>query len=170
MSHFLLPREVRQNHSIIREMKNKAIKILLILLVSSNLFASPFYGEHTGLIRLNGYPIGIEQFLYQGYPNSINQFLLPPKTQCHFLSDVHDKLDKDTDRDDDKNQKVKIDTEQTISQEDLEKSYDAKKELEENLSTANNTFEDPDIFFRSITDEPPPNCRYKLRGFTQREV
>lgn len=154
-------------------LKTLIFSMFLIPLASLAQWLGPQYGQHDGYIRVKGYPVGLNEFINFGYPNYVNTLVGPQTQECAAMlgedeaTKAAPPLLRATASDD---EKEKIDTTQTITPEDLEASYEAKVELEENLTTADNTFDDVDEFFRSITTEPPPNCRYKLKGFTTAEV
>lgn len=169
--------------TILKSMKKNTFSLLFLCFycISANATPPVVYGpplgfittSPQGFITLNGNVIGLPQLLALGYPNAINQQMEGPRLGCIDGDDSVQDRDSAHPRPPLKVAEAKketFDTKSTMSEEDYQAALASKIELENQLSTANNTFEDPDNFFKSITTEPPPNCQYKLKGFTQAEV
>tara|TARA_R110000868_G_scaffold248282_22_gene504755 strand:+ start:23946 stop:24935 length:990 start_codon:yes stop_codon:yes gene_type:complete len=145
----------------------------IIMFLSTLLIAQISFAQQSG-------PLSVPELnliIAQGYPTNVNLLMNPPKPpNCNIPLEADDKEDKPevaaTPKPTPTPKPRLYPLEGELSEDYLarvQESEEAKDELEQKLPE-NPSFEDLDEYFLSLTNEPPPQCGYKLSRFSQAEV
>ncbi|MBH49084.1 MAG: hypothetical protein CME71_13025 [Halobacteriovorax sp.] len=148
---------------------------LYIYLIASLFIAQVSYAQVLNEAELN-------LIIAQGYPNNVNTLLNPPTAPNCNIPVLGDEKEEESDKEKpvanatpkpDPTPKPRLYPLAGELSDDylarISESEEAKDELEQKLPE-NPSFEDLDEYFLSLTNEPPPQCGYKLSRFSRSEV